>query len=449
MNLINRYVPASSSQANAKSVRSRDGSAQMPKSIKFVLYGTVATFYAANIYTKTLADPLAGFKWICLALLLALLGGRALKVGSLHRPAIALFGLVVSVLLISSVFSLDPLQSLAFVVAMSVTMITAQLVVLLPTDRRQIEELFNIFCNVGRLVITSSALMFVLGLNLGRGEGRFSGWADNPNTLGIMLAPTLAILLAELLQKRRGWLLRDGLFLVVGCYLLIETGSRASFLWVMVSGLSLAFGRKLSPIIFIVGLPAFLLIFLYQNEILSAIFELLNRENTLSSADALSGRNEMWRLALSLIEERPWLGYGFGMEQTIIETNSWQFLNAQGFHFHNSYLTLLVETGILGTVVLLAPLIVLTLRSFFSLAKFRNASIRESITYALPVALSLGAWSHSIFETWIFSPGNSNTLLFWICIWLMRQDMKCVPRRSIANDFAQRSHALGNPLLHS
>jgi O-antigen ligase len=181
---------------------------------------------------------------------------------------------------------------------------------------------------------------------------------------------------------------------------------------------------------------------------MSAIFDLLNRQQSLSSADALSGRTEMWQLGISLAGEHPWLGYGLGTEKELVEANSWQLSIAEGFHLHNSYLTLLVETGIIGAVVLFAPPILITFRSFFSL-EFRNTPIRVCTTYALPVALSLGALAHGIFETWIFSPGNSNTLLFWICIFLMHKNMKIVRQYSIPNKLVQRSDAAEQPLLSS
>ena len=34
---------------------------------------------------------------------------------------------------------------------------------------------------------------------------------------------------------------------------------------------------------------------------------------------------------------------------------------------------------------------------------------------------------HAVFETWLLAAGNANTLLFWVCIWMLYERRERLP----------------------
>jgi O-antigen ligase len=84
------------------------------------------------------------------------------------------------------------------------------------------------------------------------------------------------------------------------------------------------------------------------------------------SAD-LTGRTPIWASALSLIDQRPWLGWGYGsifgpdgaMASLGLAIGRGNWTTP---HFHNDYLQLLVELGPLGPVLFIAALAGVLLR---------------------------------------------------------------------------------------
>jgi O-antigen ligase len=386
--------------------------------IQLIIYAVVVSFYISNIYDGGLAAILGVVKWAPLGLLCLVCLVKVSRVSwqalNLRLIAVLTFPLVVSVFI-----SDDRLRSMEFLLSIVVVILTGQLLTLVLLNARQFRTLFDIVANVGRLVIVSSAIMWVLGLNLGRGGQRFSAWTDNPNTLGIMLAPTLIILLAGVLQRRR-WLTADGSFLAVGLFILFATGSRGSILWVVTSLLALLVGRRAGGLSLFVGLFGLAVIVSCWNDITTTILGLISDDEVFSRAELLGGRSEHWELGLWLFEEQPWFGYGFGMSAPLIEQHMRMLLSAEGVHFHNSYLTILVETGLMGLVIVAVVLLLCAIRSFLDLQRARLPK-HEWLTRALPWAMAIGALTHAFFETWLFSAGNANGLLFWTCFWLMRQ----------------------------
>ena len=135
----------------------------------------------------------------------------------------------------------------------------------------------------------------------------------------------------------------------------------------------------------------------------------------------LSGRSDFWKLGLSLADKRPWFGYGFATGDGLLRPYSWMFPEAQGASFHSTYITMVVETGWVGLVTISSVFLVCAIDGFRKLQKRSLLTRQELVIRAVPWAMTLGALAHAGFETWLFSAGNANALLFWICFWRMLQ----------------------------
>jgi O-antigen ligase len=69
----------------------------------------------------------------------------------------------------------------------------------------------------------------------------------------------------------------------------------------------------------------------------------------------LSGRDEAWRFALSVIREKPWTGHGFMASAELTESEQ-KSLRTSGFSgagttFHNTYITKAVDLGLIATFI--------------------------------------------------------------------------------------------------
>ena len=69
----------------------------------------------------------------------------------------------------------------------------------------------------------------------------------------------------------------------------------------------------------------------------------------------LSGRDEAWRFALSVIKDKPWTGHGFMASAELTEAEQ-KSLRSSGFSgagttFHNTFITKAVDLGLIATFV--------------------------------------------------------------------------------------------------
>ena len=129
----------------------------------------------------------------------------------------------------------------------------------------------------------------------------------------------------------------------------------------------------------------------------------------------LGGRLEIWPIALDLIKNRPFFGYGFGVEEKIMGLRQIILRPFRETYIHNSYLGLLLQLGVLGFIVLFVPLFILLFKELFS--KDDNTEDCR-LKYALRASLIAGLIC-SIYESWIYSVGNGQVFPFWIMVMLL------------------------------
>ena len=89
----------------------------------------------------------------------------------------------------------------------------------------------------------------------------------------------------------------------------------------------------------------------------SAFFDLTGKDFT------LTGRIELWQVALNLIAERPFLGTGYqafwvpGHPPAEALWEAFGIVSRSGFNFHNAYLSNAVEIGLLGLTIEIAVVV--------------------------------------------------------------------------------------------
>lgn len=396
------------------------------------LYATLAAFSASYFYGGPLAEFLLTAKWVPLVILALILA-----VGALRRSALIPTGtlpvlLAAFVAVATVVTQLGPYseKGLFYLASLILALTTALLLAKRIQYSSAEDSFFQAVVNVGCVVIVSSFLLAMLGLSLGRGD-RFSGWTDNPNSLAILLAPTLIILTGRILEGRQKWLSLDTAFLLMGFYVLLLTGSRASIGWVAISLLGFWLARAGFGWLLGGAFLAVLLLMGFDGTFADLAAEgstLINRAEA-SGVPNLSGRTEAWVVGVEKFHENP-LGFGIGSSASILEAQARRFEVHQGLHFHSSYITALVEVGVLGLLILLIILLKALAAGLQFTTRVQRSPALNRPRLPLEWALLLGAVFHAAMESWLLSAGNANMLLIWVVIALILTPLQnFLPRR--------------------
>lgn len=416
---MSRLLPALFGSDRAQA----DASPRMPKALFLALTLTLLIFYASNAFSSGVTNVLLIAKWGALGILL--LVSLTLLTGVRRAPAppiVAIFPvtLLMILALISAALSVDmPFSMLAFVsVLATVSCAYILSAVIIATDSRR--AFFELLANLGRLMIAISAVFFVLRVDLGRGGG-FSGWSANPNTLAMMLVPSVVIFFAGCIERRPGWQWRHAAFLLVGVYLIWATTSRAGIVWLALSLPAFWIYRRGLAVSSIPAMVALIVVIGWWEPVSGLVIDYLGLDLIPSRyvTTPLSGREEVWRIGWNLFLQRPYAGYGIGMSTELLTAESWRFIRHQGLHFHSSYIAAAVETGLPGLLALVATLITALLRGLGDAERTRMLPKEGWLLSALPWAMLVGSMGHALFETWLLAAGNVNTLMFWVCFWVI------------------------------
>jgi len=241
--------------------------------------------------------------------------------------------------------------------------------------------------------------------------GRFTGIFQNPNGLGVLSAIILPISLWHFLETKKKNALLVFLMILLG---LLLSGARGSL-----NATAFALGyfiyassKKYKPLIFF-SLASFILILGWAIETFIKQYFLVYIRS--ENIPILGGRLEIWPTALNLIIDKPFFGYGFGVEDKIMELKKIVFFKHAGAYVHNAYLGITLQLGLLGFVLFFIPLFILLFKELFLKRQNANAPL---LRYALQASLISGLIC-CFYESWIYSAGNILVFPFWILVMLL------------------------------
>jgi exopolysaccharide production protein ExoQ len=255
--------------------------------------------------------------------------------------------------------------------------------------------------------------------------GRFTWLYVHPVQAGMMLAIAVIVLTTYLVGTR---IRRNGPVwhpAVYGVLWLICTGGllatqtrgavAGAVVGVVVVVLTRFRGIRRLEVVLVscVGLAAVALVFSPE---ISAFFA---RGETTAQLETLNFRTDLWKQALEAVLQHPLYGYGLGASRGL-------FLDSTGLGGgHNAVVNLLVDTGLLGTAVWLALLVVL------GRTAFRIRTMRLRTDRALVLAVLCGMVVNTMFTEGLGAPANAMcTWLFVLLAWtavLRREAVTVVP----------------------
>ncbi len=243
---------------------------------------------------------------------------------------------------------------------------------------------------------------------------RFNGIFGNPNGIGLfcMLMITFYIIYingnASYLNVHRSKIF---IFIGLAVVSLILSNSRNALMSILIFlFLYWVFSSKpyIKLMFWFVFIPGVVLFFL-NFSILDIIYalgldEILRAESIVDG----SGRTISWTFALFHIPKRPWLGGGFYFDQYLYQNHVPEVMKVFRFMAStwNTYLTFLLNTGIIGTLLFFGAI----------LGNLRT-SLRKSISSAYIMAMLFSA----IYETWFSASLNTYTIYFFLTLIILQE----------------------------
>lgn len=367
----------------------------------------MALFAAAAI---GLVGTLAAAAFIVLAL--ALVAMRPLATGRelLHYSPLLILALLA---MASAIWSDAPQTTMRAGIQLLLTMMAAIVVYLRAGSRSVVLILFIAF-----LAITLVALPFVPGaLTSGHPLQAMYG---SKNQLGFSAHMAIALALAVGCDREQPRAARlatlAALPLCAGILLMTQsaTALTSAGVTLFVFPLLLLFGRV--PVsgrvaLFVVGAALLGVALFFMQDIANAIADF--RQNVLNKNATLTGRTYLWEAAARLSAERPLLGYGYSAfwQQGNLEAEGlWRWggiANRSGFNFHNAFVEMKIDLGLIGQYILL------TTCAVFAAAGLFRQLVSPSVPMAFFLALQVVMYLRSYAESGLIAPFSLITMM-WV-----------------------------------
>lgn len=211
-----------------------------------------------------------------------------------------------------------------------------------------------------------------------------------PNGLSASGALVFAYALAQTFESspgraRRLW---ASLAIIGTLAVVLSSGRQGVAIWLASSAVLLWIYRRTLLLILVAPMTALVLWLNWDS-----LWETLTRSQAQVNVTTWSGRFTMWDAALEALTEHPWTGFGFGAG------GRWVALERIGADtissLHNGYLEALLGVGLLGTLVLLAVAVRVTV---WSVQSMRRRSLVPVAILIVPlllrtfVSLGFGGW---------------------------------------------------------
>lgn len=258
--------------------------------------------------------------------------------------------------LVSTLWSAYPSLTLRFAVQFGLTTVIALAIAARVPSLTLVRTLFLALC----LAALGSVLIGRARLD---GEG-YLGVYGSKNAFAQVMAVLLLAGLALGLGRdgSRGWRLMGLAALPAALGLLVMAQSAG---WLLASVLTMACGiafaamRRVPPgaRVFVVGMALLAILasglaaLAFQDQLAAAFLEATGKDVT------LTGRTELWSIALSEIARQPYLGQGYQAVWVVgnpLAESLWSAFGIStrtGFHFHSTWLSNAVEIGVAGAAV--------------------------------------------------------------------------------------------------
>lgn len=320
------------------------------------------------------------------------------------QKAVALAGLFGLVALLSAGWSLTPAYTAANSMGVIAYLVLACLAVsALGIDATLRVVTFTLLAYIA-LALTASVLfpqMAWLPPSASEASFRLRGLSGHPNVLGEQAALLVTFALVARSRQLVGRpILACALFL--GFTTLLASGSRTTTMATLVAWFVVALrerGLLLPAVLAALGFASIggLLASAGQIPNVEPLLGSLARSGSVNEIATLTGRTDLWTVAVDLIASRPWLGWGFNGTEALIVGSVGRAFVGDPVNMHNMYIQVVLSLGILGALPGLAMLGYMLVRMIYSPDRTRDQivlltmliGLAEVSIFATPVLLTI------------------------------------------------------------
>lgn len=273
-----------------------------------------------------------------------------------------------------------------------------------------------------RQIIVTFAFLYVISIVLSRLNpfyfaqfGRFNGIHRNPNGVGIF--STLFIMNIYILREKfKDIFSKKVFYLIIGVFVfcIVLSGSRNAMISLGIFALFSVLRIKLVLgflIVLIFASSYQFILMQIESLILSSNLENELRLDTLSYA---SGRIYIWQACWMEIQNNYWLGHGFSYEEYSKWDRAYYKILPMLIHnygnIHNSYLTIWLNTGLLGLMAFLFGIIRYVIKF-----QFKSKLLAPFI---------FGAFFLAFFESYLVASLNPYTWQLWFAFFIVSIQIK-------------------------
>lgn len=243
---------------------------------------------------------------------------------------------------------------------------------------------------------------------------RATGITSNANSLGIW--SNIAFIFSIYYFKKTDNIKSKGLYIVIALmsvYTAIASGSRTYTICIIlnITIYFIVFFQNKMKYLMLIAL--FLFVCIDITSVLNSLYHLPGFQRLIEEGGS---RGEIWEAGLSLWKQKPIFGWGYGINQ---ELNSIQYLGYipgyadYGFAFHNSYLSTIIEIGVVGLFTLIVHYIFIILKGFNLYKKTNNITVFTVIWICINMLLCF------IGSSAMTSLGSTEGFFFWgLLMWV-------------------------------
>ena len=244
-------------------------------------------------------------------------------------------------------------------------------------------------------------------------QGRYRGMLGNPNGLGIFLVLNFLLFQLVVSKSKNLFTRRENIFFsLLFLYSLFLCQSRSA---IVVFALFFLFrflflkSKMISWISLLLFIPVYS--YLEQNLPLMLIEYGLGEYFRVDTLAEGSGRTIAWTFAWEQLQNNFFIGKGFAYTENLFNSY-YVYLSKLGHqgNAHNSFLTIWLDTGLIGLILFMFP--------FFSL--FVRGNRLNSYAFPILICILFAAF----FESWLAASLNPFTIVFLIIVTMLLKEEK-------------------------
>ena len=359
------------------------------------------------------------------------LGGAVITYFLIHEPwrlrplARPVYLAMLGWLIFSVATSIDSALSARRLIFALLVILLAAAIPLLPTSRKRFSELMAVavisvlaLCYAGVVLIPQRAIHQSYDVIEPLLAGNWRGVFSHKNIASAIMAQFvfIGLFIARARNAYLGW----GIVVAAGIFLIMSEGKASIALLPFVLLLAWAVQRTRRPLLAaaLIFLPVITLnLFTVGSLYLDSIKEI---DKVILKDPTFTGRNDIWQFAIDSINDRPWIGHGFGAfwetPYTVFQPGYDGSMATTASHAHNAFLDLTLTVGIVGVVIAILWTLVLP---FVDLQRCRRAAADPALMQLFTRMWLFAVYTCS-FESVLFDRGDPHWFTMLVAMFGLR-----------------------------